>query len=44
MADCVFCKIVAGEIPCHRVDEDDLTIAFMDIGQEIGRASCRERV
>ncbi|HEX6382388.1 MAG TPA: HIT family protein [Acidimicrobiia bacterium] len=33
MTDCVFCKIVAGEIPCHRVDEDDLTIAFMDIGQ-----------
>ena len=33
MADCVFCRIVAGEIPCHRVDEDDLTIAFMDIGQ-----------
>jgi histidine triad (HIT) family protein len=33
MADCVFCKIVAGELPCHRVDEDDSTIAFMDIGQ-----------
>ena len=33
MTDCVFCRIVAGELPCHRVDEDDLTIAFMDIGQ-----------
>jgi histidine triad (HIT) family protein len=33
MMDCVFCKIVAGELPCHRVDEDDSTIAFMDIGQ-----------
>lgn len=33
MADCVFCKIVTGEIPCHRVYEDDSTIAFMDIGQ-----------
>jgi histidine triad (HIT) family protein len=33
MDDCVFCKIVAGEIPSHRVYEDDLTIAFMDIGQ-----------
>jgi histidine triad (HIT) family protein len=33
MTDCVFCKIVAGELPCHRVDEDDLTVAFMDIGQ-----------
>lgn len=33
MADCVFCRIVAGEIPTHRVHEDDLTLAFMDIGQ-----------
>ena len=33
MADCVFCAIVAGEIPAHRVFEDDVTIAFMDIGQ-----------
>ena len=33
MTDCVFCRIVAGEIPAHRVHEDDLTIAFMDIGQ-----------
>jgi histidine triad (HIT) family protein len=29
--DCLFCKIVAGEIPSHRIDEDDKTIAFMDI-------------
>jgi histidine triad (HIT) family protein len=29
--DCIFCKIVAGEIPSHRVDEDDRTISFMDI-------------
>ncbi len=33
MTDCVFCKIVAGELPCHKVDEDDFTMAFMDIGQ-----------
>jgi histidine triad (HIT) family protein len=33
MTNCVFCRIVAGEIPCHRVDEDESTIAFMDIGQ-----------
>jgi len=33
MTDCVFCKIVSGEIPSHQVYEDDLTIAFMDIGQ-----------
>jgi histidine triad (HIT) family protein len=29
--DCIFCKIVAGELPSQRVDEDELTIAFMDI-------------
>ena len=33
MADpnCIFCKIVAGEIPSAIVDQDDATIAFMDI-------------
>lgn len=29
--DCLFCKIVAGEVPSTRVDEDERTIAFMDI-------------
>jgi histidine triad (HIT) family protein len=29
--DCIFCKIVAGELPSERVDEDEHTIAFMDI-------------
>lgn len=29
--DCVFCKIVAGEIPSHNVYEDDRTLAFLDI-------------
>ena len=29
--DCIFCKIVAGELPAAIVDEDELTIAFMDI-------------
>ena len=29
--DCLFCKIVAGELPATRVDEDERTIAFMDI-------------
>jgi histidine triad (HIT) family protein len=29
--DCIFCKIVAGEIPSTRVHEDERTIAFMDI-------------
>ena len=31
MSDCVFCKIVAGEIPSHKVYEDDAVIAFLDI-------------
>jgi histidine triad (HIT) family protein len=29
--DCIFCKIVAGEIPSQTVAEDERTIAFMDI-------------
>jgi histidine triad (HIT) family protein len=29
--DCIFCKILAGEIPANIVDEDERTIAFMDI-------------
>lgn len=27
----IFSKIVSGEIPCHKVYEDDLTFAFLDI-------------
>jgi histidine triad (HIT) family protein len=30
MADCVFCKIVAGEIPSTKVYEDDAALAFAD--------------
>ena len=29
--DCLFCKILAGELPSTRVDEDEHTIAFLDI-------------
>lgn len=29
--DCIFCKIVAGELPSHRVYEDAETLAFLDI-------------
>ncbi len=28
---CVFCKIVAGELPCRRVYEDDEVLSFLDI-------------
>ena len=31
MAECVFCKIVAGQLPAAKVHEDELTLAFMDI-------------
>lgn len=31
--ECIFCKLVAGNIPAARVYEDELTIAFMDLGQ-----------
>ncbi len=30
-ADCIFCKIVAGDIPAKRLYEDDALIAFHDI-------------
>ncbi|MEK6243485.1 MAG: HIT family protein [Pseudomonadota bacterium] len=33
MSDCVFCRIIAGQIPSTRVHEDEHTLAFMDIGQ-----------
>jgi histidine triad (HIT) family protein len=29
--DCIFCKIVAGELPSETVQEDEHTVAFMDI-------------
>lgn len=31
MPDSIFTKIIKGEIPCHKVYEDDLTLAFLDI-------------
>ena len=31
MADTIFAKILAGEIPCHKVYEDDKVLAFLDI-------------
>jgi histidine triad (HIT) family protein len=29
--DCIFCRIVAGELPSQRVEEDERTLAFMDL-------------
>lgn len=31
MSDCVFCKIIAGEIPSKKLYEDDKVLAFYDI-------------
>jgi len=31
MAECVFCKIVKGELPCFKVYEDERVLAFEDI-------------
>lgn len=31
MSDCIFCKIIAQEIPCHKIYEDEYLLAFLDI-------------
>lgn len=33
--ECVFCKIVAGQLPCMKVYEDDKVLVFMDIAQDV---------
>ena len=32
MGNCIFCKIAAGEIPAVKIYEDELVLAFLDIG------------
>ena len=32
--DCLFCKIIAGEIPCKKIYEDDSVLAFYDINPQ----------
>lgn len=32
--DCIFCKIVKGEIPSNKIYEDDMVLAFHDISKE----------
>ena len=34
MSDCLFCKIVAGEIPSTKVYEDETVLAFRDIAPQ----------
>ena len=31
-SDCVFCKMVAGEIPVTKIYEDEVVLSFLDIG------------
>ena len=31
-SDCIFCSIATGKIPCIRIWQDDLVLAFLDIG------------
>lgn len=33
MSDCIFCKIIAGEIPSSKIYEDEKVLAFLDISQ-----------
>lgn len=35
MEDCLFCKIAKGEIPCHKVWEDEEFLCFLDINSVI---------
>lgn len=28
--NCTFCKIILGDVPCHKVFEDDISLAFLD--------------
>lgn len=33
MNDCIFCQILAGNIPSHQIYEDEHVVAFLDISQ-----------
>ena len=39
MSNCVFCKVIQGEIPCDKVYEDDEVLAFLDINP-INKGHC----
>lgn len=32
--DCLFCKIIKGEIPCYKIYENDYVLAFLDINPD----------
>lgn len=33
--DCIFCKIVSGQVPCMKIYEDEHTLVFMDIAGDV---------
>ena len=33
--DCIFCKIVQGEIPCKKIYEDENFLAFLDVNPQL---------
>ena len=35
MNDCIFCKILKGELPCMKIYEDEHTMAFLDIAKDV---------
>ncbi len=35
MSDCIFCKIISGDIPSRKVFEDEWTFAFMDVAKDV---------
>lgn len=35
MDNCIFCKIVSGELPGYKIYEDEYTVAFLDIAKDI---------
>lgn len=32
--ECLFCKIISGEIPCYKIYENDYVLAFLDINPD----------
>ena len=35
MDNCIFCRIVSGEIPCMKIYEDEAALAFMDVAKDV---------
>ena len=35
LMDCIFCKIISGQLPCMKVYEDEHALVFMDIAGDV---------